>query len=63
MGLKNPGRVECRRVDSNSTWATIIKTDRNCKNLSIDNYEFLCHECYVKSGTSGFSGHSMTKIN
>ena len=34
MGLKNPGRVECRRVDSNSTWATIVKI------IKFDNYEF-----------------------
>ena len=61
--LEFKGKQACNCCGKENVKLTVHAIDGNCKNLSIDNYEFLCHECYVKSGTSGFSGHSMTKIN
>ena len=61
--LEFKGKQACNCCGKENVKLTVHAIDGNCKNLSIDNYEFLCHECYVKSGTSGFSGHSMAKIN
>ena len=49
------GKADCK--------LTVHAKDGNCRNPALDNFEFLCRECYLKSGTAGFSGRSMRDIN
>ena len=57
------GHNHCECCGKKDVKFTVHAKDGNCKNLSIDNYELLCRECYLKSGTAGFTGHSMKEIN
>lgn len=61
--LEMTGHDCCNHCHKLFVKLTVHAIDGNCKNLNIDNYEFLCRECYLNSGTSGFSGRSMKEIN
>ena len=61
--LEFKGKHSCNNCGKENIKLIVHSIDGNCKNLSIDNYEFLCYDCYLKSGTSGFSGHSRKKIS
>lgn len=52
---------KCAKCGKEHVKLTIHAIDGNCRNLKIDNYEFLCRECYLNSGTAGFSGKSKSK--
>lgn len=54
--LLKTGHHSCANCGKEKIKLTVHAKDGNCKNLSVDNYEFLCRECYLKSGTAGFSG-------
>ena len=51
----------CAKCGKNDCKLTVHSKDGNCRNLRIDNYEFLCRECYLASGTAGFSGRTHKK--
>ena len=61
--LEYTGHNHCECCGKTDVKLTVHAKDGNCRNLAIDNYEFLCRECYLKSGTAGFTGHSMKEIN
>ena len=61
--LEYNGKNKCNRCEKSNEKLIVHAIDGNCKNLSINNYEFLCRECYLASGTAGFSGRSMADIN
>ena len=52
----------CAKCGKNDCKLTVHSKDGNCRNLAIDNYEFLCRECYLASGTAGFTGRSMHDV-
>lgn len=56
------GKHSCKLCGKTDTKLIVHAIDGNCKNLDICNYEFLCQECYLKSGTAGFTGRSMHEI-
>lgn len=61
--LEYKGKHTCNHCGKSNEKLTVHAIDGDCKNLSIGNYEFLCRDCYLASGTAGFSGHSMADIN
>lgn len=61
--LEFNGHNQCECCGKKDIKLTVHAKDGNCRNLSINNYELLCRECYLKSGTAGFTGHSMKEIN
>ena len=61
--LEFKGYTCCNKCGKEHVKLIVHAIDGNYRNLSIDNYEFLCRECYLESGTAGFSGKSMKKIN
>ena len=54
--LIETGHNSCVKCGKENVKLTVHAKDGNCRNLSINNYEFLCRECYLDSGTAGFSG-------
>lgn len=61
--LKITGHLCCNHCGKTNVKLIVHAIDGNCRNNSIDNYEFLCRECYFNTETAGFSGHSMKQIN
>lgn len=48
------GRCSCDKCGKSDVKLIIHAIDGNCRNLSIDNYEFLCKDCYTSLNTSKF---------
>lgn len=51
----------CAKCEKSGIQLIVHAKDGNCRNLQLDNYEFLCRECYLASGTAGFSGRHRKK--
>ena len=62
MYLLHTGHNKCEKCGKTDCELVAHPIDGNSKNLKIDNYEFLCRDCYLKSGMAGFSGKSMKEI-
>ena len=59
--LEATGHHCCAKCGKSGIQLIVHAKDGNCRNLQLDNYEFLCRDCYLNSGTAGFSGRHRKK--